>query len=486
MDWQRLGTEIVRYLFSDDDFRAITRARENQNVQLLYEADGSWGGATLVRFSIAELQGACLWNTESNSRDLQAPAQGENIYGTFQLGLLYDPELPESPCWHAIQNSGPRYHSDWSWWSGVNRCLFDWCCNDAWMFHIAGTILPGIVPAPRVMEPSSSLRRRVENLTSLLGQPQGAARPSSRDRYRGLDGRAPLSTGPASGDSDFQYDLAISFAGEQRTLARSLARRLDAAGYSVFFDEFAEAELWGRDLTMSLKEVYAHAARFCLILLSREYVEKPWTNAERQNALSRFIRSKPGYILCLKLDESDLPGFPDVVAYVDFRQRTENDVFALLIKKLGSPRSHMVGLSQNDCRFGGEVIRACYRRAIFTRMDSEIDLRAMYDSIREAIGRIQRLIPQIFDQSLQYTCLQIVSELDRIERVQVRSDAWVSNHLPKELRQEIDSAKLSVIRLLLEIRRATSIPIQLPLSLSVDHFFRKEEADEQPGIDMLD
>jgi hypothetical protein len=62
----------------------------------------------------------------------------------------------------------------------------------------------------------------------------------------------------------------------------------------------------------------------------------------------------------------------------------------------------------------------------------------------------------------------------------------VSNHLPKELRQEIDSAKLSVIRLLLEIRRATSIPIQLPLSLSVDHFFRKEEADEQPGIDMLD
>ena len=42
MDWQQLGSEIFRHLFNDDDFSAITRARENPNLQLLYEADGSW------------------------------------------------------------------------------------------------------------------------------------------------------------------------------------------------------------------------------------------------------------------------------------------------------------------------------------------------------------------------------------------------------------------------------------------------------------
>ena len=40
----------------------------------------------------------------------------------------------------------------------------------------------------------------------------------------------------------YEYDLAISFAGEQRGLADTLARRLDAAGYAIFYDEFKQAE----------------------------------------------------------------------------------------------------------------------------------------------------------------------------------------------------------------------------------------------------
>ena len=77
-----------------------------------------------------------------------------------------------------------------------------------------------------------------------------------------------------------KYDLAISFAGEQRELARALAERLDASGYSIFFDEFHEAELWGRDLTVALADVYATEARWCLVLVSRDYLRKPWTNLE--------------------------------------------------------------------------------------------------------------------------------------------------------------------------------------------------------------
>jgi hypothetical protein len=37
---------------------------------------------------------------------------------------------------------------------------------------------------------------------------------------------------------DFKYDLAVSFAGEQRDIAESIASRLDASGYSVFYDEY--------------------------------------------------------------------------------------------------------------------------------------------------------------------------------------------------------------------------------------------------------
>jgi len=41
----------------------------------------------------------------------------------------------------------------------------------------------------------------------------------------------------------FKYDLAVSFAGEQRRLAEMFARRLDAAGYAVFYDEYQQADL---------------------------------------------------------------------------------------------------------------------------------------------------------------------------------------------------------------------------------------------------
>ena len=39
--------------------------------------------------------------------------------------------------------------------------------------------------------------------------------------------------------------------------------RLDAVGYSIFFDEFFQAELWGRHLSIALADVYARDARFC-------------------------------------------------------------------------------------------------------------------------------------------------------------------------------------------------------------------------------
>src|SRR6478752_550993 len=129
-----------------------------------------------------------------------------------------------------------------------------------------------------------------------------------------------------------KYDLAISFAGEQREIARGFAERLDASGYSIFFDEFHQAELWGRDLTVALGDVYEHDARWCLVLVSREYVQKAWTNIERQNALSRFMHQRSGYLLCLRLDDAELPGLPRVIGYLDFRTTGEESVYGLLLK----------------------------------------------------------------------------------------------------------------------------------------------------------
>jgi hypothetical protein len=303
---------------------------------------------------------------------------------------------------------------------------------------------------------------------------------TASDRVRkemiGSQENAPRESGVA------KYDLAISFAGEQRSLARSLAERLDGAGYSIFFDEFHQAELWGRDLTVALRDVYSREARWCLVLVSKDYVQKAWTNFERQNALSRFMQERSGYLLCLRLDGTELPGLPSVIGYIDYTSTNEDNVYQLLLQKMGSPshEDYIATVNKEDRKLAELVIRACYRRAIFTRMASEIDLAAMYDSIGEAIGRIQAAIPRMRDQRLQFVSLQIVRALDEIERVRTKSDARISVGLKPELQQLIDDQKQQVVRLLLEIRRAAALSIQLPMALRTDHFFGLREARGEP------
>lgn len=280
----------------------------------------------------------------------------------------------------------------------------------------------------------------------------------------------------------FKYDLAISFAGEQRGLADTFARRLDASGYSIFYDEFQQAELWGTDLSIALNKVYSNEARYCLILLSKDYLQKPWTNLERQSAISRFIERRGPYILCLKVEDVDLPGFPSIVGYVSFDRFDVDSIYKLLLQKLGRPNhdNQVSDLDPQDRALARKIIEGCFRRAIYTRMDSEINLSAMYSSIGKALGILQQLTLQIHDQALQVACGEIICALDDIERAQTRSDAGVSNHLPQAIRESIDLSKQKVVRLLLEIRRAAKIPMQLPFAIQTDHFWGAEQADEKP------
>jgi hypothetical protein len=138
-------------------------------------------------------------------------------------------------------------------------------------------------------------------------------------------------------ESNRHYDAAFSFAGEDREIARSLATKMRDAGYSIFFDDFEKAKLWGEDLTVSLKDIYKNRARFCVMFVSGHYAKKPWTNHERQAAISRAFNEKSAYILPIRLDDTDLPGLPDTVGYVDYRSTDESELLGLLWQKLGPP-----------------------------------------------------------------------------------------------------------------------------------------------------
>jgi hypothetical protein len=135
---------------------------------------------------------------------------------------------------------------------------------------------------------------------------------------------------------DQDYDIALSFAGEERGYVDRVANLLKERGVKVFYDLFEEADLWGKDLYVHLSEVYRKRARFTVMFISEAYAKKLWTNHERKSAQARAFQEAQEYILPARFDNTDIPGVLPTVGYVSLKDRTPQDLVSLITKKLVS------------------------------------------------------------------------------------------------------------------------------------------------------
>ena len=131
-----------------------------------------------------------------------------------------------------------------------------------------------------------------------------------------------------------EHDVVLSFAGEDRKYAKELADILKTTGYSCFYDENELANLWGKNLYDYLSSVYKDRARYCVMFLSKHYERKLWTNHERQMAQARAFQENREYILPVRLDDTEIPGIPPTVGYLDLRSMTIEEVYEALVMKL--------------------------------------------------------------------------------------------------------------------------------------------------------
>jgi hypothetical protein len=281
-----------------------------------------------------------------------------------------------------------------------------------------------------------------------------------------------------------QYDVALSFAGEDRNAARQLASGLQEKGYSVFFDEFEKANLWGADLSVKLKRVYKDEARYCVLFVSQHYERKPWTNHERQAALARAFKERQPYILPIRVDDTELPGLSEMIGYLDIRSVSIDEIVALLSQKLGQPASAAKvelqrQLSQAAKDQIREVLAACYRRAIFARMHAQMNPDAMFSSLRECRVELQKKIMFIEPEPAQRLVAGIIAELDFIER---RKSEMLSGGYDAYwgLAPQVNSAKIRIITALLELSKLAGISFVMPSSITEEVFFTEQDATAPP------
>ena len=136
-------------------------------------------------------------------------------------------------------------------------------------------------------------------------------------------------------EKHYSYDVAISYAGEDRNYAHALAEALKAQGISVFYDRYEKATLWGKNLYNYLSDLYQNQARYCIMLLSAQYAQKVWTTHEREAAQNRAVQEYKDYILPIRLDTTDLPGHLKTLAYLDWHEETPETITQAVLEKLG-------------------------------------------------------------------------------------------------------------------------------------------------------
>jgi hypothetical protein len=132
-----------------------------------------------------------------------------------------------------------------------------------------------------------------------------------------------------------QYDVVFSFAGEDRGYVEKVARYLRSKGVRIFYDKFEESHLWGRDLAEHFDLIYRVSGRYCVIFISKSYVEKMWTRHERRTALVRALKEHGEYILPARFDDTQVDGIRSTLGYISLKDLKPSEFGRHILKKLG-------------------------------------------------------------------------------------------------------------------------------------------------------
>ena len=108
-------------------------------------------------------------------------------------------------------------------------------------------------------------------------------------------------------------------------------------------------ELWGKDLSIELDNIYQREARYCIIFISNHYKEKIWTNHELRSALAAIQETDNEYILPIKLDDTEIPGIRLTLVYIDGIKKSPKEICNSILKKLGvDNNSEILNNDNND------------------------------------------------------------------------------------------------------------------------------------------
>lgn len=116
--------------------------------------------------------------------------------------------------------------------------------------------------------------------------------------------------------SEYEYDIALSFAGENRDFVEIVADILTSLKLKVFYDNYEKHKLLGKDLYSYLADIYHNRAKYAVVFVSEYYKQKLWTIHELRFINEREFEQKGQYLLPIKLDDTIIEEIPSTTGYI--------------------------------------------------------------------------------------------------------------------------------------------------------------------------
>lgn len=140
--------------------------------------------------------------------------------------------------------------------------------------------------------------------------------------------------------TSYKFDIAISFAGENRKLADYISTILSILDFEIFYDELYEANYLGSSWSEKFEEIFNNESRYVVCLLDSNHKEKIWPTFERECFQERI---KEQAVIPIFLDDTKFVGIPQDIVGIkfkfrpnvkDWQERASKEILSKLLLKI--------------------------------------------------------------------------------------------------------------------------------------------------------
>ena len=134
-----------------------------------------------------------------------------------------------------------------------------------------------------------------------------------------------IQTNTANAIIQDNYDVIFSLAGEQKQLGQEIKNILASNTLKCWIYTEHEHTFPGKDQTVIFEKLFKEKSDFCVVLISKDYVEKEWPTLEGKYIKDRWMRDE-NYLIPVIIDDTKLPGLPDLTGYISTKGRSAKEI----------------------------------------------------------------------------------------------------------------------------------------------------------------